>query len=906
MGVVLTSPSICSLSSGLFSSTRRVCPEHARGGFDRGDFVSAISGPSLFCSEEEHRQASCDSRPVDPEQVDPMPFFQDDDSRGRMSSPVSGILHHIDRSQGRVLARPHSSLFPEILGFSSGEQEVSLQGDAFWPQHRSSDIHQVVSANSSGIKDEGSKSTRLLGRLVGVGGLRTRLSSFHRYCPSGSSEKRFFDQFSEVPSYTSETVPMAGSSMEHCLSEDISPSGESGGHHHFPSGVLPQEGHLQKTSGKVSREASVCFPSGPYRQSPSQIPQPSPSGECSQKEEGHFSSSTHASQKESGEMASPGSSLVRGPLSSSCSFLGRLYRRLLGGVGGPDLRRYFSERQLVSSSEPLPYQHPGTCCGTHSSEQVAYSTGLACSDSFRQCHYGGLSEQEGISQISSFEFVGPVDSPPASEEESRDYGISHSGGAERSSGRSVEVSSGVLGMDTGQGVFPVHLFPAGNSGCRPLCHERERSTPSLCVANSGQSGHSHGRFYSGLVGVEEHLLVSTNQVDSQVSQSPGVLQGARAPVDSNVAGASLVPPRPVQGQGVHSVAESFSIPADWREAYFLQVKNTPPISLLGIMKDVYSRLYSAESAEILLKSLRLSTCRQYQSIWNSFCSFVASNEFDNISTETVLSFLRFSFNVKGYAPATVSAYRSALAKPLRVIFDIDVSKEPFNEFVKALFNIRPNVPSKRVLWSLDKVLQLALSSRFQRNPSKEDLFMLTLFLMALATGSRISELHALARSDELIEFSEEGVTLYPNPDFLAKNEDPQFRRNPLFIARLKDERGGNHPLCPVHNLSLYLDSTSCTKSFNIFVHPISLQDISIHKLRLALCKFIRLGDSNAFPKAHDLRKTATSYAFFKGMSSSQLCDLVGWSSIQVFKRHYLKQIDEISSPLVVLGTVVNP
>ena len=84
----------------------------------------------------------------------------------------------------------------------------------------------------------------------------------------------------------------------------------------------------------------------------------------------------------------------------------------------------------------------------------------------------------------------------------------------------------------------------------------------------------------------------------------------------------------------------------------------------------------------------------------------------------------------------------------------------------------------------------------------------------------------------------------------------------------------------------------------------SLGDLTVNKIRHFLCKFIRLGDPASFPKAHDLRKIATSYAFFKSMTNQEICDLVGWSSIRVFKRHYLRQINEISSSLVVLGSAV--
>ena len=253
-------------------------------------------------------------------------------------------------------------------------------------------------------------------------------------------------------------------------------------------------------------------------------------------------------------------------------------------------------------------------------------------------------------------------------------------------------------------------------------------------------------------------------------------------------------------------------------------------------------------------------------------------------------------------PATVSAYRSALAKPLKLVFNIDVSQSPFVDFVKALFNIRPSLPCRRISWSLDKVLNLALSSRFQVAPSIEDLFLVTLFLTSLATGNRISEIGALLRDEEFLQFTDSDVTFFPNPSFLAKNECPQTRRDPIVISRLRNEDGTPHPLCPVNTLQVYLTRTARTRSFKVFVHPVTLQDVSIQKLRLSLCKFIRMGDPGSFPKSHDLRKYASSFAFLSTMTSDRLCSLVGWKSIKVFKRHYLRKIQQVSAPFIAIGS----
>ena len=46
-----------------------------------------------------------------------------------------------------------------------------------------------------------------------------------------------------------------------------------------------------------------------------------------------------------------------------------------------------------------------------------------------------------------------------------------------------------------------------------------------------------------------------------------------------------------------------------------------------------------------------------------------------------------------------------------------------------------------------------------------------------------------------------------------------------------------------------------------------------------------------------------SFDFFRNVDVKEIRDLVGWSSVCIFKKHYLKQISEISST-VGLGAVV--
>ena len=250
----------------------------------------------------------------------------------------------------------------------------------------------------------------------------------------------------------------------------------------------------------------------------------------------------------------------------------------------------------------------------------------------------------------------------------------------------------------------------------------------------------------------------------------------------------------------------------------------------------------------------------------------------------------------------MSAYKSALVRPLRLAFGVDVTKPPFPEFIRALFNIRPSKPTTKLSWSLDKVLDFALSPRFQSNPSLENSLMLTAFLLSLATGGRVSELHALLRAQDFLSFEGDGVILYPNPNFLAKNEFPGDRRAPIFISGLKNDDGSIHPLCPVFNLRHYLFLSNDSTSIKLFVKPSDLSDIPISRLRWYLCKFIKLGDPGSFPRVHDLRKVASSFAFFRHMGLEELCSLTGWSSLRVFKKHYLREIQAVKSSVVIMGS----
>ena len=125
---------------------------------------------------------------------------------------------------------------------------------------------------------------------------------------------------------------------------------------------------------------------------------------------------------------------------------------------------------------------------------------------------------------------------------------------------------------------------------------------------------------------------------------------------------------------------------------------------------------------------------------------------------------------------------------------------------------RRGVPS----WNLSLVLHQLTKAPFEpmRKASLKHLTFKTVFLLALGTGKRRSEIHAWLYRKIRHQENWSQVTLYPSPSFLSKNQlgrDGPASVAPVVIPvlapsldkTLKEDRS----LCPVRALRYYLDRT---------------------------------------------------------------------------------------------------
>ena len=174
-----------------------------------------------------------------------------------------------------------------------------------------------------------------------------------------------------------------------------------------------------------------------------------------------------------------------------------------------------------------------------------------------------------------------------------------------------------------------------------------------------------------------------------------------------------------------------------------------------------------------------------------------------------------------------------------------------------------------------------------------------LFLVALATAKRVSELQALSR---VIPSSEDDLIWSYLPFFVAKTESPS---NPLprsfWLKALSDFAHGLEEgslLCPVRALHIYLRKTKglARRSSALFVSPqVPSRAISKNALSFFL-RYVIIGAgaadvvSESSVRAHSIRGVATSVVFLRNWSVPMVLEAATWRSNSVFASFYLKDI----------------
>ena len=238
-----------------------------------------------------------------------------------------------------------------------------------------------------------------------------------------------------------------------------------------------------------------------------------------------------------------------------------------------------------------------------------------------------------------------------------------------------------------------------------------------------------------------------------------------------------------------------------------------------IQRLVRSCGFSSHVAKQTALARRPSSRAGYQVKWSVYRKWCTSegHSISRPSLSKIADFLFWLRRSKKLSVSAVMGYRSMLSAVFRSVLPEISTSTVIHDLLRSF---RVEAPIRSVTppsWDLLKVLEFLKSPVFEplNQASLRDLTQKTLFLTALASAKRVSELQALSRT---VSSSSSAAAVSYVPEFLAKTESAvrplprTFAIQSLsdFVAGLPDEM----LLCPVRALSEYVaeDVTLCQQA----------------------------------------------------------------------------------------------
>ena len=289
-----------------------------------------------------------------------------------------------------------------------------------------------------------------------------------------------------------------------------------------------------------------------------------------------------------------------------------------------------------------------------------------------------------------------------------------------------------------------------------------------------------------------------------------------------------------------------------------------------------------------------------------------------ITIPQLADFFLYLRESKGLGISALKGYRSAISSVLRLSGVDLIASTELRDLFRHFEIEQISRPVPTLSWNLDVVLTYLMGPPFEplQDCSLELLTSKALFLLALATAKRVSELQVISSQ---VGFREGKAFLSFLPSFRAKN-DSVFRNLPRVfeVVGLADLVGPEDErlLCPVRALRCYLDRVSPLRGDapSLFVSP---RRPSLPMKKNAISFFIRnlikeahssISEDLLPPlrvKAHDVRGVATSLSFISNLSLSKVIEAASWKTSSVFASHYLKDVHIVYDSCRALGPIVS-
>ncbi|XP_078250106.1 uncharacterized protein LOC144589410 [Pogona vitticeps] len=664
------------------------------------------------------------------------------------------------------------------------------------------------------------------------------------------------------------------------------------------SKVPPGSLSLSKTCSTSSRAHVLYDPRSCSRSTKAQIPTnlaviPFQSSPGSPREE---TSSVTGVSTATPMVGLPATSASGSPISAPAAYGPSNYRCEPHRLGSA-LRTPSCTCSVVSSREVLSHQPPRDSSSVEGAQGLfSPSTWPWCSNSHRQHHGHVLYKQTrgntfsipAFSYSNSLGMVLPEPHIPSSS--SPIHGGQFSGRPTQSPPRS----------DARMGVefecVPSTMSVLGQTSCRSFCHTPECEVSTICI-QSGPRPQIAGRCLHAILEKRPALRLPTVPVNTEnfSTTPPSVSRGHTS--NPLLASPALVPNISGNGSGL-------SAPSQLSCAHHTgcgnSVSSRSPHSSPHSVEDI------PQIKEILDKSKKASTSTLYAYKWKSFIKFTESKGLSAVpaSLSTTLQFLRYLFDLR-LSVATLRVYLAAIVsfQPRESPSSRFFSHPTVKAFLKGLIHLRPPLKPLMPQWSLNLVLNALMRPPFEplATCSLKLLSLKVLFLVAITSARRASELAALRADQPFLQFFNDKVILHTDVSFLPKVVSEFHLNQPLILPTFFSQPANEtermlHSLDVRRALSFYV---ARTKEFRLspklflcyFGHkkglPASSSSISRWLVStISLAYELQHKPPPEGLRAHSTRAVASSTALLRGVDLPDICRTATWSNASTFISHY--------------------
>jgi integrase len=336
------------------------------------------------------------------------------------------------------------------------------------------------------------------------------------------------------------------------------------------------------------------------------------------------------------------------------------------------------------------------------------------------------------------------------------------------------------------------------------------------------------------------------------------------------------------------------------------------------------------------KDVRQSSRTIYDHKWKTFLSWAKDRGVKKphkATVRTITNFLNWLFEEKGLQLSTIKGYRAAVCRVVKLSSGINHSDDPHIHALIRNFAIERPVTKNRVpKWDLALVLLSLMKPPYEPlcAASRLDKSKKFIFLLALASGARRSELHSLLLSETLIVDNGKALWLKPAESFIAKNCNPETGKGHfpgVRIVNLSSYTGqdlsDDNLLCPVRAFKWYIKGTEKVRK-NIKRLFVTCNDKGIareankntlsswikHTVAAAYSTSTETGSPLLHRTLHEIRALSSSLAKMSNVAMADILAQCRWAHQTTFTSFYLRDVRSMKDalyqlpPLMAAGAVI--